>query len=271
MNAGKEQDSLGIGTSLREARLAGDDALADIAAHLKIREVHLQALEDEDFASLPGDVYVIGFIRTYANHLQLNSADLTERYKKSLQGVKIEESGFIIEEENTSLFSVWRVSIVLGVVLGAGFVWLLLATHNEGAGNDTINRVPPLATSTPIEQKTKPAQTETKTTAQETITQETKTVAALPPKIEIRATARTWMRIESDQGQVLFSSIVNRGDGFALLTDRTYILATRDAGALGFFNLGADTSKISNVGRRGQILSGRRITPAAIARGTAQE
>ena len=30
-------------------------------------------LEDENFAVLPGDAYAIGFIRTYANHLGLNS------------------------------------------------------------------------------------------------------------------------------------------------------------------------------------------------------
>ena len=71
-----------IGDKLRAAREAANATLDDISALLKIRSDHLQALENDDFERLPGSVYAIGFIRTYATHLGLNAGELIERYKR---------------------------------------------------------------------------------------------------------------------------------------------------------------------------------------------
>ena len=69
-----------IGNTLRAAREETNASLDDISALLKIRSDHLQALENDDFERLPGSVYAIGFIRTYATHLDLNAGELIERY-----------------------------------------------------------------------------------------------------------------------------------------------------------------------------------------------
>ena len=53
-------------------------------------------------------------------------------------------------------------------------------------------------------------------------------------KVEIRATRRTWMRIENRDGKVLFSSIIRGDESFTLEETTPYTLATRDAGALEF-------------------------------------
>jgi hypothetical protein len=79
--------------------------------------------------------------------------------------------------------------------------------------------------------------------------------------IEIRAARRTWMRIESAEGQVLFSSIIRQGEGFKLESADGYTLATRDAGALEFY---VNDKAVGAVGRRGQILTARKIERAAI-------
>ena len=73
-----------IGDNLRAAREAANATLDDISALLKIRSDHLQALENDDFERLPGSVYAIGFIRTYATHLGLNAGELIERYKAAV-------------------------------------------------------------------------------------------------------------------------------------------------------------------------------------------
>ena len=82
-----------------------------------------------------------------------------------------------------------------------------------------------------------------------------------PQKVEIRASRRTWMRIENTEGTVLFSSIIRDGESFALEEDTPYTLATRDAGALHFH---VDEEKVGDVGRRGQILTARQIDRAGI-------
>ena len=64
-----------IGQSLREAREAKGLTLDDVEQEIRIRSNYLEALENEDYDRLPGEVYVRGFLRNYARFL---GVDLTE-------------------------------------------------------------------------------------------------------------------------------------------------------------------------------------------------
>ena len=57
-----------IGNSLREARLRQGLDLPQVEADTKIRAKYLRALEEERFELLPGETYVKGFLRTYAEY-----------------------------------------------------------------------------------------------------------------------------------------------------------------------------------------------------------
>jgi cytoskeleton protein RodZ len=61
-----------IGNSLREARLRQGIDYARVEADTMIRGKYLQALEEERFEVLPGETYVKGFLRTYADYLGLD-------------------------------------------------------------------------------------------------------------------------------------------------------------------------------------------------------
>ena len=61
-----------IGNSLREARERRGIDFAQAELATKIRGKYLRALEDEQFASLPAQTYVKGFLRTYAEYLGLD-------------------------------------------------------------------------------------------------------------------------------------------------------------------------------------------------------
>ena len=61
-----------IGNSLREARLRQGYELPRAEADTKIRAKYLRALEEEHFDVLPGETYVKGFLRTYAEYLGLD-------------------------------------------------------------------------------------------------------------------------------------------------------------------------------------------------------
>jgi cytoskeletal protein RodZ len=63
-----------IGASLREAREKQRLTPADVHGRLRIRERYLTALEEEHWELLPGDAYVKGFLRTYAEFLGLNGS-----------------------------------------------------------------------------------------------------------------------------------------------------------------------------------------------------
>jgi cytoskeleton protein RodZ len=72
---------LEIGSSLREVRIRRGVELAQVEADTHIRTRYLKALEDDRFDLLPGDAYVRGFLRTYANYLELDAELFVDEYK----------------------------------------------------------------------------------------------------------------------------------------------------------------------------------------------
>src|SRR5918992_1947800 len=69
-----------IGNSLREARLRQGLDFPEIEQATKIRPKYLRALEDEQFDILPGQTYVKGFLRTYAEYLGLDGQLYVDEY-----------------------------------------------------------------------------------------------------------------------------------------------------------------------------------------------
>jgi cytoskeletal protein RodZ len=71
-----------LGERLRVAREEQGIGLSQAAAETRILQRYLVALEEGDYANLPGDVYARGFIRNYAKLLGLSAEELIEEYRR---------------------------------------------------------------------------------------------------------------------------------------------------------------------------------------------
>lgn len=69
-----------IGKSLRDARTRQGLELSVLEDETKIRAKYLRALEAEEFDQLPGDSYVRGFLRLYAERLGLDGQLYVDEY-----------------------------------------------------------------------------------------------------------------------------------------------------------------------------------------------
>ena len=69
-----------IGTSLREARERKGLDVHQCEIAVKVRAKYLRALEDEQFDVLPGQTYVRGFLRAYADFLGLDGQIYVDEY-----------------------------------------------------------------------------------------------------------------------------------------------------------------------------------------------
>ena len=69
-----------IGNSLREARERQGLGYPEIELATKIRAKYIRALEEENFTSIPGDAYIRGFLRTYAEYLGLDGDVYVDEY-----------------------------------------------------------------------------------------------------------------------------------------------------------------------------------------------
>lgn len=75
-----------VGPTLRARREQLGWALPDVAAWLRIRLSFLEAMEDDRVKDLPGNVYTLGFLRTYAQALGLDAEALVARFKSEARG-----------------------------------------------------------------------------------------------------------------------------------------------------------------------------------------
>lgn len=75
----------GVGALLHASRERLGEDLRAIAGTLHIRFIYLEAIEEGRFDDLPGTAYVIGFIRSYADYLGLDSAEVVRRFKEEAQ------------------------------------------------------------------------------------------------------------------------------------------------------------------------------------------
>ncbi|OAN48090.1 hypothetical protein A6A04_04855 [Paramagnetospirillum marisnigri] len=132
----------GVGPTLRAARERMGKSLPDCSKQLRIRQPFLEALEDGRHRDLPGGTYAAGFLRTYAEFLQLDGEEMVRRFRQEGAG------GFATRAELSfpSPVTEGRVPggavIFLGILLAAVAYggWYLLSTRES----KVAEIVPPL-------------------------------------------------------------------------------------------------------------------------------
>ena len=77
-----------VGALLRASRLRCGEELRDVAALLRIRQAYLEAIEEGRYEDLPGITYAVGFVRTYAEHLGLDSEEVVRRFKAESENLE---------------------------------------------------------------------------------------------------------------------------------------------------------------------------------------
>jgi cytoskeleton protein RodZ len=79
---------LSVGNLLRAERERRDLSVDDVAANLRIRRALIDAIEHGRFKELPGAPYAVGFIKTYAEFLELDREEVIRRFKTEAEGIE---------------------------------------------------------------------------------------------------------------------------------------------------------------------------------------
>jgi len=74
----------GAGPFLASARLAAGLDISDVAAATKIKETHIDAIENGNMAALPATPYAVGFVRVYAAYLGLDADAIAVEFRKEM-------------------------------------------------------------------------------------------------------------------------------------------------------------------------------------------
>jgi cytoskeletal protein RodZ len=198
-----------LGETLRQARLNRGATLADAERETHIRRKYLEALEAEDYGTLPASVYTRGFIRTYARYLGLDpesTLDLSAPGRGRVDGAIIRSA--TPQVASTRPLSM-RIFVVLAALLLASLVlaylWTQYNSFVESLGEgDRATSQRAVANPTPPRPQVfvSPSPVAGASPVASPIVIPTPPAAAATPEsgvvVEARVTERTWMEVWVD-------------------------------------------------------------------------
>jgi len=256
----------GIGETLRAARHQRGRTIADAAAATRVRESYLAALEEDDFAALGGDVYVKGFLRSYAKYLGLDPEPLLAAYRREHQ--EYDEAAAIAQTPVAPMRADRAPGVPLGalvavgavVLLGILFVLGLRGGGEEDPASDLADgpaAVEPQATApaiVPTPQADAPAApaTETPTAAPSEAPTAGVTEPVIPPGEDVAVTldvtgAVSWLRVTVD-GEIVFEGEQSQGYSNTFTGDESVVVRIGDASAVSLTVNGQDLGPLGGPG-----------------------
>jgi cytoskeleton protein RodZ len=121
-----------VGATLRSRREERGEDLRYVSQVLRIRFPYLKALEDGLIDDLPGPTYAVGFVRTYADHLDLNVEALVARFKEEVKDLNSRTDLHFpapLPEGKIPSGAILLVAVLLaGLVYGA---WIYLSSKDQ--------------------------------------------------------------------------------------------------------------------------------------------
>jgi len=123
-----------VGAHLAAVREGSGLMLEEVAAKTHIKEPHLTAIEAMDVSALPSRPYAIGFVKTYAEFLGLDSGPVVIRFKEDagysapppIEVEKFEASKDHADTENRDMSFVAVAAVVLFIIWCA---WQITRPH----------------------------------------------------------------------------------------------------------------------------------------------
>jgi len=110
-----------LGQKLRETREQHNFSFEQVARDTHISKRYLEALEQEDFSMIPGETYIIGFLRNYAEYLSLNPEELVALYKNiQIQEQPLPMTELLDRSRPKSSSRIIVLLLIILAVLGAG-------------------------------------------------------------------------------------------------------------------------------------------------------
>ena len=125
-----------VGEELRRERLLRHVTLQEVAEATKISHNQLEALEQNDFARLPGGVYTRNFIRAYAKYIGASEESMINTYLLQVQQAQsAAEAAPAAEGEPRRGSDAWVFWVIgVGAVVGAFLLLWFFGVFGLGSG-----------------------------------------------------------------------------------------------------------------------------------------
>ena len=257
-----------VGEILRRTRMHYDLSLQDVERALHIRSMQLNAIEEGNLANLPGRVYAIGFVRTYAEFLGLDGDKIVQLFKSQIAGHTPKPELYMPAPtaENKLPNKYILAAAFCGLVVFS--VIIAVMTPNKETQEvplpeptQTASVSPELLYGPPRPDDIQAILMLTEPAAGDA------TIATDEPRIEIGAIENAWVEIRDEEGKALVSQILKPGDTYFVPNQEGLVMDTGNIGALEFT---LDGVKLNPLGEMGDVRRKMELSPQALL-GTPEE
>ncbi len=260
------------GDLLKEAREKHGLSIEDIESALKIKARHIEAIEYDDHDELPPRVYAIGFVKVYAEYMNLDSNRMVKLFKMKTIGrhadsVDLSSHGEVVTVSQRPSKMVICVCVVilgtLGVLIGE-------RTAQKGIVLSPEQKIIPAVSDTlrkELEQKTIVEFKEHKPVSVEALPSMISEKLVSPPQdkkednIKIKAIYDSWIEVKNKEGKAVYSGILQMGRTYNVPTGEGYRLMTGNAGGTEIF---VGEKSVGTLGRVSQVRKNVSLTRGAL-------
>lgn len=231
-----------VGQILRAEREKQNLTVKDVERETSIRALYITSIEEDKYKVIPGEVYLKGFIRNYANFLGLNGPELVNLYRESQQPeepVALEKPAApptTLPTENQSIaFKVppkaAAAAILVVAALGIG-VWAYQGSSKApGSAPETKVQQQQAAVPSP---SAAPAAPE-------------KQPQAKPVMVQAKYTAECWTQVMAD-GKQIYEGTPKVNESFTWEAEKTISIKAGNAAAVDVTINGEPQGKLGNKG-----------------------
>ena len=262
-----------VGEILRAEREKKGVTIKDVESATNIRALYLSAIEDNQFSVAPGEVYLKGFIRNYANYLGLDGQEMVNLYRQQInpppppepQTVPADDSPDQPEPTPTptptatqrskkrenradqsggsSIGKPLLVAILLLLVVGAGWWFYFGSGNNVSPQQQSAQQFPAQPPPQQVQPPTvKPQQPQPQQAVPAQDAKKTK-----PVTVSIKISAECWASAIAD-GREIYEGILQAGDAQVWEAEQTLVVSLGNAAAAEITHNGRPVGKLGDAG-----------------------
>lgn len=220
---------MSVGKALRDARLANNLSIAEVATAIRVRASIVQDIEEDSFDSCGGEVYGRGHQRMYARFLGLDIED-------QIVNTPIVETEFETNVIRPNMLKPlgaktnWSVVLGLGSVVAVAMLAVIVVGNNDG-----INIPTTIITQTdPDTDQADNIQVDAPTTD---ATSDGDLTAAVTDEVNVDIEVvgdSCWLRVENSVGEVVFQGVLRSGEMRSFADSTQLSLVMGNAGGVNF-------------------------------------
>jgi len=245
------------GLYLQSVRVKKGFSIERVAAETRIRGEILRAIEAEDYDKLPGDVFVKGFLQSFARAIDADTEEVLKRFEQRRQNLTPEP---VYAEASTPegrrfwLTVLWVTALMAVLVGGTLWTYQLFDTHYT----ETAPQTPPTDKSNDA---VSPNHEVAKTVPAGVQTVETKETGVKPRekaeqqarnyRLEIIAHEETWLKVIADEARAT-EHILKPEEVLQLEADAMFNVLIGNAGGV---TVQLNGKPVPVQGRTGQVVN----------------